>query len=343
MSHILYSEKGFRKHLILFIGIITIWSSFLVVANSIANSVGAIIISGTHHRSFGRDVSNMFDALTNTSVGYGISSSNIYSGTNQSFADFQSAITQMNNSGISELHMYMSSHGNKNTIKFSDRSVSKNEFISAINQSSALTKHIVLDSCFSGTFYNDLSAIVGQDGTIITAADENHETHSLLTSWFTSALTKYMQDADSDSNEDGKVTYDEALDRVKKEGGLLPNLGRPKSVSIPTLSEWKQIFLTLVMLSLIMGFLKPNSPKVGLGNTAALAYFGAANYITFKKELYYKAMAWTAFTVVLGLAGGMFLFGPISMLDITGTLFCAPLVAYIFHLLLLFWRDMNIK
>lgn len=151
MSHILYSEKGIKKYQILFIGIITIWS-FFVVANSIANSVGAIIISGTHHRSFGRDVSNMFNALTNTSVGYGISSSNIYYGTNQSFADFQSTITQMNNRGFSELHMYISSHGNKNAIKFSDRSVSKIEFISVVNQSSALTKHIVLDSCFPELF-----------------------------------------------------------------------------------------------------------------------------------------------------------------------------------------------
>lgn len=192
---------------------------------------------------------------------------------------------------------------------------------------------------FSGTFYNDLSAIVGQDGTIITAADENHETYSLLTSWFTSALTNYMQDAGSDSNEDGKVTYNEALDRVKKEGGVLPNLGRPKSYSIPTLSEWKQIFVSLLLMSLVMGFVPAQSFAFSHSARCGMILRNAANCLVFDRQLFHTVCKRVIIAAALGLAGAFILFGNVSMLDIAGTLLCTPLVAYILHRVISAFND----
>ncbi len=338
MSRMFYTKNRIITYLCYFFTIIIAFSC-LLVAISLANSVGAIIISGSDHFSFANDVSNMTAALTNTSVGYGISSSNIYSGNNQSFANFQSAINQMNNSGISELHIYVSTHGNKGILKFGDSVVSKAEFISAINQSSASTKHVVLDSCYSGSFYDDLSCVVGQNGTVITSADENHESRYFFSSFFTSTFSNYMQDADSDSNQDGKVTYDEALSRLKTEGGWLPNMGHPKSANIPTLSEWKQIFLTLLMLSLVMGFMQNRFPAFGLSNGSTMLRFNGANLLVFNRHVYYSVLRWVGFVVALGLAGATVIFGHVSMLDIAGTLFCAPLVAYILHLVISFIHD----
>ena len=327
----LYSKISLRKNIVsFFIGTIIIWLFFWVVYST-ANSIGAIVISGTHHQSFGRDVSNMVTALSNTSVGYGIT--NIYTGTNQSFTDFQAAITQMNNSGVSELHVYISSHGGKNTIRFSDQSVSKSNFISAINSSNASTKHVVLDSCYSGTFYNDLSAVVGQDGSVITSTDSDHVARSLWTSWFTSALTDAMQNSDSDQNDDGKVDYGEALNWLKANGGWLPNIGNPKSSNdaIPTLSEWGQIILVLSMLSLVLGF--TNQRNANTNDKYLNLPFGKDNFIIFDQRIYKKVIIWVVFVVVVGLIITTILLEHIKILDIIGALFCVPLISYILHII----------
>ena len=342
MQTILFSVKRFKRYIIYFFnGIVITWLCFLAV-HSIANSVGAIVISGTHHNSFGRDVSNMVTALSDNSVGYGVT--NIYSGTNQTFSDFQTAITQMNNNGISELHVYISSHGNKNTIEFSGQLVSKVDFISAINNSSAATIHIVLDTCYSGTFYNDLSAVVGQNGTVITSTDSDHSAYSLWNSWFTSALTGAMQNSNADTNNDGKVDYSEALNWVKTNGGWLPNIGNPKStVSIPTLSEWKQIFFTLLMLSMVMGFNTNRVSELSRLRLNSLFKVSFFNLIIFKKRLFLKIQKWTFIATALFIIANHILINSISTLDIAGILLCSPLLTYIIHLLILFMDEYESK
>ena len=322
--------------------------SILILISSaylLANNIGAIIISGSTESAFGRDVSHMTSALTNTSVGYGVSSSNVYSGNNISFADFQSAISQMNSNGVSELHFYISTHGSPNDmIKFSDGWVSKNDFISAIGQSTASTKHVVLDACYSGKFYNDLKQVVGEDGTAMTSTDENHTSRYFWfgSSFYSSTLTNYMEDPDTDKNSDGKVTYDEALDRLKSEGGWLPNLGHPKSASIPTLSEWKKIFLTLLMLSFVVGFTRNTHSTHAFSSSSTMFRIIGPNMLAFNSQLFYSVLKWVGVVVILGLAGATVIFGHVSVLDITGTLFCAPLVAYILHLVFSFVHDIEI-
>jgi hypothetical protein len=111
------------------------------------------------------------------------------------------------------------------------------------------------------------------------------------------------------------------------------------SYSIPTLSEWKQIFLTLIMLSLVMGFMRKTHPKAALSNGGTILSITDSNFLAFNRHVYNSALKWVGVVVVLGLAGATVIFGHVSALDITGTLFCAPLVAYILHLMIFFIHD----
>jgi len=111
------------------------------------------------------------------------------------------------------------------------------------------------------------------------------------------------------------------------------------SLSIPTLSEWKQIFLTLIMLSLVMGFMRKTPPIFALSNSSAMFRITGVNFLAFNKYVYNSVLKLVGFVAVLGLAGTIVIFGHVSILDITGTLFCTPLVGYIIHLLVLIKRD----
>ena len=111
------------------------------------------------------------------------------------------------------------------------------------------------------------------------------------------------------------------------------------NTSIPTLSEWKQIFLTLLMLSLVMGFMRKTHPKAALPSCGTALRITDSNFLAFNRHVYTSALKWVGVVVVLGLAGATVIFGHVSALDITGTLFCAPLVAYILHLMISFVHD----
>ncbi|MBN1906175.1 MAG: hypothetical protein JW927_13875, partial [Deltaproteobacteria bacterium] len=110
--------------------------------------------------------------------------------------------------------------------------------------------------------------------------------------------------------------------------------GTCEATGIPTLSEWKQIFLTLLMLSLVMGFIPARSSRYNL-NSGAISSIIGVNLIVFNKGLFWSVLKWIGLAVVLGLISTKVVFGHVSPLDITGTLFCAPLVAYILHFLIL--------
>lgn len=312
--------------------------TFIFISLSLADNEykGAIIISGSNESAFSHDVSKFKTALTDTSVGYGVPINSIYSGTNQTFNQFRDAISQMNNNAITELYIYLSTHGTlSGGIKFSNGMVSINTFVSAVTQSSSTTIHVVLDYCFSGLIYYRLSNALGPNCTVITAADETHEAKfGNGGSLFTSILARLMTDPGCDSNHDGKVTDLEALSMLRIVGGDV-GFGYPKSASIPTLSEWKQIFLTLLMLCLVMGFEHSRSPKLCMGNVGIMHCARISRLIVLDRQLFPTVMQWVSAAVVLGLAGATLLFGSVSMLDIVGTLFCAPLVAYIVHLVVL--------
>ena len=108
---------------------------------------------------------------------------------------------------------------------------------------------------------------------------------------------------------------------------------------IPTLSEWKQIFLTLFMLSLVMGFAHRGPHRLAFANGSAMFNGAGLNMLVFDNKVYFSIMKKVGLTVLLGLAAATAILGRVSILDITGTLFCAPLVAYILHLVALRIHD----
>jgi hypothetical protein len=118
-----------------------------------------------------------------------------------------------------------------------------------------------------------------------------------------------------------------------------PNDGAPELKSIPTLSEWKQIFLTLIMLSLVMGFMRKTHPKAALSNGGTMLRITDSNFLAFNRHIYTSALKWVGVVVLVGLAGVAVVSGHLKMVDLLGTLFCAPLVAYILHLIISFIHD----
>jgi hypothetical protein len=111
------------------------------------------------------------------------------------------------------------------------------------------------------------------------------------------------------------------------------------SYSIPTLSEWKQIFLTLIMLSLVMGFMRKTHPTVASSNGCTMLRITDVNFLAFNRHVYTAVLKWVGVAVVLGIVGVTVVFGHLNMVDIIGTLLCAPLIAYILHLMISFTHD----
>jgi hypothetical protein len=112
-----------------------------------------------------------------------------------------------------------------------------------------------------------------------------------------------------------------------------------ESTAIPTLSEWKQIFLTLIMLSLVMGSVRKTHNTFVLPKGNTMLRITVANLLAFNKQLFCSVLKWVGIVVVLELTGATVIYGHVNMLDIIGTLFCAPLVAYILHLVISFMHD----
>ena len=172
----------------------------------------------------------------------------------------------------------------------------------------------------------------GLIGTILIAATAAGVGGS--TGYSVSELWDWIFQGNSPPADVGKATFaenDTMIVGQNSQGGF--------SYSIPTLSEWKQIFLTLIMLSLVMGFMHKTHTKAALSNGDIMLRITDANFLVFNRHVYNSALKWVGVVVVLGLAGVTVVFGHLNMVDIIGTLFCAPLVAYILHLMISFVHD----
>ena len=101
----------------------------------------------------------------------------------------------------------------------------------------------------------------------------------------------------------------------------------------------EKIFLTLLMLSLVMEFIPNQFKTTAFSNGITISRITCVNALAFNRHLYSFAFKWVGIIVVLGLSGITIIFGHISALNITGTLFCASLVAYILHLIFSFIHD----
>ena len=205
---------------------------------------GAIIISGDSEPAFDNDVSSMVNAFTNPSGFYQIPSGNVYSGGNQTYEQFTVALNGMVNSGVSELEIYLTTHHHADgTIHFADGDYPDATFVQAILAvvQSGVEVNIVIDACYSGMLYDDLTIALASQCptcTIISSTDEYHTSdylegaYSCFTSWFSGYLNS------------GSLTLKQAFEEVLQYGSKCAKAGLPKGFAIPTLSEWKQIFLT---------------------------------------------------------------------------------------------------
>ena len=61
--------------------------------------------------------------------------------------------------------------------------------------------------------------------------------------------------------------------------------------------------------------------------------------MVFDRKVYFSMLKKVGLIVLLGFVAAKAILGRISLLDITGILFCAPLVAYILHIILVFVKD----
>ena len=305
----------------------------------------AIIISGESNSVFQKSMDNFQAALQNSTTGPGIPSSNIITESNCSYNNFVNHITSMNSNNADSLYILIVAHGAKEGIVMNDTWQTSQEIADAIGQTSASNVYVVTESCYDGTLVDEIES-TGVADIIITATDGEHPAKGrgywILTSGgsFIKELTEHWQNGqeqipitDAYYN---VVNADCALWDIwcmdAKEQG--PTIDYGPSASIPTLSEWKKIFLSLLMLCLVMGFATSRSGRYAISHNI-VSNNSVINKPAFEQRIFYTALKWVLSAVVLCITGAIVLKGYIDVLDIFGTLFCAPLVAYIIHLVVL--------
>ena len=222
---------------------------------------GAIVVSGSGGASFKGDIKDMKDALKNSDTGPGIAEADILTKENASKADIENFITQMNNKNVETLYIHLSSHGGKERIRLSDGVISSENLEKVFKKSNAKKIYITLDACYVGSFINEMKESLKVNGKVLTSTDENHTSKAWRytdgsdgNSYFVEDLTTYLKDPKTDTNGDGKVDYNEAYARLKKEGRPKTLYGKPKEehlrgLKVPTLSEWGLILMTLLLLT----------------------------------------------------------------------------------------------
>lgn len=291
----------------------------------------------------------------NSNIGYGVPEENIITQENVTSGELRSLINTMNTKGVTTLHIYVVSHGYRDYIDFSRDShmTTATDFAGIMAGSTASSLHFTIDACNSGSLSNELQSTLG---TRLSSISTSTDADSYAIFWeipyipidlgywyFTEDLSDFMEDPASDTNNDGLVDYVEGVARVLKDGSSEAKQGKPQitsgSASIPTVSEWKQIFLTLLMLSLVMGFVGNQSPKFSVGSVGIMHCARISRLVVLDRRLFSTVMQCVGAAVVLSLAGATLLFGSVSMLDMVSTLFCAPLVAYIVHLGILYMGE----
>ncbi len=132
---------------------------------------GAIIISGVSNPAFNGDVSRYHTAAT-ASNGLGISENNIITVQGASLSDLVQSITTMNNRGIDNLYIHVSSHGLEDKILLGGQRVSADDFAEVISNSDAEDITVSIAACKSGSLIDELSSEVeGKNLNVFTSSD----------------------------------------------------------------------------------------------------------------------------------------------------------------------------
>ena len=310
------------------------------LANNNSSNTYAIIISGESDGTFEASMDHFQSAVQNNITGPDINTNNIIRESNCSYNNFTNHINTINSNGADTLYIFLTAHGDKEGVVLNGLWRSSEEIADAIEQSNVSNVNVITECCYDGTLADEIQA-TGVADTIITATDGEHPAtgrgYWVLSSGgsFSKELCEHWQDG-SDT-----ITLEEAYQRVvnaecawwdiwcedvQKQGPTITHSG---SSSIPTLSEWKQIFLTLLLLASGLFFIRRQSSTSNIRSSV------------FELEIYKKIMLCIMAFILMAYSIITLVFGSISALDIIGVLFCAPLLGYIIHLIVLSVKDYN--
>jgi hypothetical protein len=112
--------------------------------------------------------------------------------------------------------------------------------------------------------------------------------------------------------------------------GMTSSAGQT-STNIPTLSEWKQIFLTLFIIASGIAFLRYRQyvPVHGSkGNSYTRASWGSA---LFEGVVLKNVPAWCLISIIISTILILFIYRELTFLDAVGIIVCSPLLAYILN------------
>ena len=113
--------------------------------------------------------------------------------------------------------------------------------------------------------------------------------------------------------------------------GTINTIYKKVSVPIPTLSEWKRIFLTLFIVASGIAFMRyrqyaPAQFVEGLDKSKPIR--GAA---IFEGASFRQISIWCSISAIIGMILILILYGKVTSLDILGIIICSPLLAYILN------------
>jgi hypothetical protein len=104
------------------------------------------------------------------------------------------------------------------------------------------------------------------------------------------------------------------------------------TMTVPTLSEWGLIILSLLTLTLVMLFMGRRELAVAGAGSMNQGLYSVIQNAPFSKALYFKILSICLLTAIAGFAVIHVLIGTNGLLDLMGTVACSLIVAYMVYL-----------
>lgn len=104
------------------------------------------------------------------------------------------------------------------------------------------------------------------------------------------------------------------------------------TLTVPTLSEWGLIILSLLTMTLAMLFIRTKELAVAGGKNIDMGLYSVIQGAPFSKKLYLKILSVCLLVAIAGFAVIEALIGTNGLLDMMGTIACSFIVAYVVYL-----------
>lgn len=314
--------------------------------NGNASNSFAIIIGSDSSSLVETSMNNFQSAIANSVTGPGIPTGNIIWDSSCPYSDFVGHINTMNSNNAENLYVFMVMHGDQQGAVLDGEWHSNEDIADAIGQSTATNVNVVTESCYDGALVDELQE-TGVVDTLVTATDGEHPAHGwdfvvyTIGGSFSKKLSDFWQDGtDTTTLEEAyeKVIYEECAwwdiicKEVKEQGPTINHSGP----GIPSLSEWKRIFLILFLISSSFAFIRYREHSLAsatlIGESLSGKQWGKAIFENGNRRSIAK---WHVRAIIAGtILVGIF-YREITFLDVIGILVCSPFLAYIMQVLLL--------